>query len=183
MNVPNLLTALRIVSIPALVIVLLTQFQGKELIGFGIFAFATFTDTLDGFWARKKKQITVFGQLLDPIADKLLITSALICLVELGLVSAWMAVIIIGREIAVTGFRAIASSKGFNIPASLLGKAKMILETITVSLLILGKPYLGHFYFLSQVGLWLTVATAIFSAAEYYIKYGPRVLSNRSSNR
>ncbi len=180
MNVPNFLTALRIVSIPALVVVLITQFKEKELVGFAIFCFATLTDTLDGFWARKKKQITVFGQLLDPIADKLLITSTLICLVELGLVPAWMAIIIIGREIAVTGFRAIASSKGYNIPASLLGKAKMILETITVALLILGKGYLRDFYFLAQVGLWLVIATAIFSAAEYYIKYGPRILSTRS---
>jgi CDP-diacylglycerol--glycerol-3-phosphate 3-phosphatidyltransferase len=180
MNVPNILTALRILSIPALVIVLLTEFSGREFWGFAVFAFATFTDTLDGFWARRKNQITVLGQLLDPIADKLLINSALICLVGLGIVEAWMAVIIIGREIAVTGFRAIASSRGFHIPASILGKAKMILETITVSLLILGNEILGGLFILARVGLWLTLAAAVLSAAEYYFRHGPRVMSKTS---
>jgi len=180
MNVPNFLTVLRIFSIPVLVIVLLSHFQGKEYIGFGIFLFASLTDMLDGLWARLKSQITVFGQLLDPIADKLLITSALICLVETQTVLAWMAIIIIGREIAVTGFRAIAASRGFNIPASVLGKVKMVLETVTIAMLILGKAALGGLYILTQIGLWLILATAIFSAAEYYIKFGPRILSKKT---
>ena len=180
MNVPNFLTILRILSIPLLVIVLLSNFQGKEYVGFGIFLFASLTDMLDGFWARLKRQITVFGQLLDPIADKLLITSALICLVETRTVPAWMAIVIIGREIAVTGFRAIAASKGLAIPASFLGKVKMVLETVTIAMLILGKPALGGLYVLTQIGLWLIMAIAMFSAAEYYIKFGPRVLSRSS---
>jgi len=180
MNVPNFFTTLRIFSIPLLVFVLLSHFQGREYVGFGIFLFASLTDLLDGFWARRKKQITVFGQLLDPIADKLLITSALICLVEEGTVLAWMVVIIIGREIAVTGFRAIAASRGVNIPASILGKVKMVLETVTVAILILGRAALGWLYIFSQIGLWLILVIALFSAAEYYIKYGPRVLSKSS---
>jgi len=180
MNVPNLLTILRILSIPVLVIVLLAQFEGKELVAFILFLLAALTDTLDGLLARRRKQITVFGQLLDPVADKLLIASAFICLVELGAVSAWMVVIIIGREIAVTGFRAIASSKSIYIASSRLGKVKMLSEVVTICLLILGEKYLGHFYFLSQIGLWLVIATAVISAAEYYIKFGPLVISKHS---
>jgi len=177
MNIPNALTLLRIIAIPVLVVILLIQFEGRELAALIVFVLAALTDMLDGFWARQKKQITVLGQLLDPIADKLLITSALICLVGLGTVPAWMAVIIIGREISVTGFRAIASSKKISIPASILGKIKMNTETITVALLILGKRYLGNLYFLSQIGLWLVIVTAVLSALEYFIKFGPKVLS------
>lgn len=180
MNIPNSLTGLRILSIPILIVVLLSQFDGKELVSLAIFLLAALTDTLDGIIARRKKQTSVLGQLLDPIADKLLVTAAFICLVELGAVSAWIVIIIIGREIAVTGFRAIASSKGINIPASRLGKNKMILEIITISLLILGEKILGQFYFLSQVGLWLVIAIAIISAAEYYIRFRPAVLSKKS---
>ncbi|MFQ5721319.1 MAG: CDP-diacylglycerol--glycerol-3-phosphate 3-phosphatidyltransferase [Candidatus Aminicenantales bacterium] len=180
MNGPNSLTLLRIVSIPALVVVLLTQFRGREITAFIIFLVAALTDMLDGFWARKRKKTTTFGQLIDPIADKLLIASALICLVELRLVPAWMVVIIIGREIAVSGLRAIAASKGTNISASVLGKIKMISEVVTIALLILGKQYLGSLYFLSQVGLWLILATATFSAVEYFLRYRHLVLSNQS---
>jgi len=177
MNLPNVLTLLRIMSVPLLVVILLTQFEGKELAALIVFILAALTDMFDGFWARRKKQITVLGQLLDPIADKLLIVSAFICFVGLGTVPAWMAVIIIGREISVTGFRVIASSKRINIPASVLGKIKMNAEVITISLLILGKRYLGNLYFLSQIGLWLVIASALLSALEYYIKFGPKVLS------
>jgi len=180
MSGPNILTALRIISVPILVVVLLSSFQGKELTAFFIFLFAALTDMPDGFWARRKNQTTVFGQLLDPVADKLLVASAFICLVELGAVAAWMVVIIIGREIAVSGFRAIASSKGTHIQASILGKVKMVAEAVTICLLILGEKYLGRLYFLTQVGLWIVIATALFSATEYYIKYGRLVLSKRS---
>ena len=126
MNLPNLLTSLRIVAIPVLVIVLFTQFEGKELVAFIIFLVAALTDMFDGFLARRREEITILGQILDPIADKLLVASAFICLVELGAVQAWMVVIILGREIAITGFRAIASSKRIYIPSSRLGKIKMI---------------------------------------------------------
>lgn len=147
---------------------------------FAIFTIAALTDMLDGFWARRRKQITTFGQLLDPIADKLLIASAFICLVELGAVRSWMVIIIIGREIAVTGFRAIASSKGYNIAASYLGKFKMVLETVTICLLILGREILGKLYFVSQIGLWLVITVAVFSAVEYYIKFGATIFSKDS---
>jgi CDP-diacylglycerol--glycerol-3-phosphate 3-phosphatidyltransferase len=171
---------LRIFSIPVLVVVLLGQFEGKELAAVIIFLLAALTDTLDGLLARKRGQVTILGQILDPIADKLLIASAFICLVELGAVSAWMVVIIIGRELAVTGFRAIASSKGIHIASSRLGKFKMISEAITICLLILGEEYLGRFNFISQIGLWVVIAIATISAAEYYIRFGPRVISKHS---
>jgi CDP-diacylglycerol--glycerol-3-phosphate 3-phosphatidyltransferase len=180
MNGPNFLTILRIFSIPVLVVVLLTSFRGQELTAFLIFIFATLTDTVDGIWARKTQQTTVLGQLLDPVADKLLVSSVLICMVQTGHVPAWMAVIIIGREFAVTGFRAIASSRGHNIPASWSGKIKMGTETFTISLLILGKRILGSFFILSQVGLWLVVGVAIFSGVEYYVKYWQQVFSDGS---
>ncbi len=180
MNVPLFLTLVRIVAIPILVIVLIANFPGKDWTSFIIFVLATLTDTLDGFFARRSRQITVLGQLLDPTADKLLVASVLICLVGAGRVPAWMAVIIIGREVAVTGFRAMASSKGINIPASLLGKVKMILETVTIAILLLGQRILGPLYFLAGVGLWLTLFVVILSAAEYYVKYGPSVISGHT---
>lgn len=180
MTGPLILTSLRIAAIPILVVVLLSDFRGKELVSFIIFFLATLTDMLDGFWARRKRQTTVLGQLLDPTADKLLIASALICLVEIGTVPAWMAVIIIGREIAVSGFRAMAASKGINIPASVLGKIKMILETFTIYILLLGEKILGPFYILSRVGLWLVILVAVLSAAEYSWRFGRAVVSNRT---
>jgi CDP-diacylglycerol--glycerol-3-phosphate 3-phosphatidyltransferase len=179
-NVPNYLTLARILAIPALVAVLLTNFEGRDLVATAIFVFASITDWLDGYLARKKGLVTVMGQLLDPTADKLLIASAVICLVELGRIPAWAAVVIIGRELAISGFRAIASSKGLHIPASGLGKAKMGIESWAIGALILGPIYFGRLYFLARIGLWLVIIAALASAAEYYIRYGPRVLSRQS---
>ena len=177
MNAPLVLTYLRILSIPALVIVLLSHFRGQQVTAFVIFLVAVLTDMLDGFWARRRNKITTIGQLLDPTADKLLVVSVLICLVGTGAVPAWMAVIIIGREIAVTGFRAIASARGITIPASQLGKIKMIAESVTICLLLLGKGILGSYFYLAKIGLWVTVAAALVSAAEYAFRYGRAVLA------
>ena len=171
MNVPNLLTITRILAIPVLIIVLLSQFKGHELVGFAIFLLAASTDILDGMWARRKNQVTTIGKLLDPIADKLLVAAALICLVELGTVASWMAIILIGRGIAVTGLRAIASSQSHHIQASRLGKIKMWVEAIAISLLILGRNILGPFYILAQIGLWLAIAVSVISGAEYFLKF------------
>jgi CDP-diacylglycerol--glycerol-3-phosphate 3-phosphatidyltransferase len=179
MNAPNVLTVLRILSIPVLVIILLSEFKGQEIAAFVIFVVAVFTDMLDGFWARRRRQITTVGQLLDPTADKLLIVSVLVCLVGKQTVPAWMAVVIIGREIAVTGFRAIASSRGINIAASPLGKIKMTSESVTISLLLLGERILGPYFILAKIGLWFTVAAALASAAEYGLRHGRAVLSQR----
>jgi CDP-diacylglycerol--glycerol-3-phosphate 3-phosphatidyltransferase len=179
-NVPNYLTLARIVAIPAMVAVMLTNFQGRDLVACAIFVFASLTDWLDGWLARKKGLVTVLGQLLDPTADKLLIASALICLVGLGRVPAWAAVVIVGREIAVTGFRAMASSKGVNIPASAIGKAKMGSESWIVGALVLGPVYLGKFYIVAKVGLWLVFALAVISAVEYFVRFGPQVISQQA---
>jgi CDP-diacylglycerol--glycerol-3-phosphate 3-phosphatidyltransferase len=180
-NFPNYLTMARILAIPALVAMMLADFRGHEIIALVIFVFATLTDAIDGWIARKKGEVTVLGQLLDPTADKLLIASALICLVELKLVPASAAIIIIGREIAVTGFRAMASSKGINIPASAFGKAKMGSESWILGALVLGPNYLGKVIMgAAKVGLWLVVALAIISAVEYFIRYGPRVISQET---
>ncbi len=177
---PNYLTLARIIAIPALVAVMLTNFPGRDLVATAIFVFASLTDWLDGYLARKKGLVTVIGQVLDPTADKLLITSAIICLVHLGRVPAWAAVVIIGRELAVSGFRSIASSRGVNIPASRLGKTKMGMESWAVGALILGPDYLGKLYILANpVGLWLVIIIALASAAEYYIRFGPQILSKQ----
>jgi CDP-diacylglycerol---glycerol-3-phosphate 3-phosphatidyltransferase len=178
-NVPNTLSLVRILAIPALVAVMVTDFRGHDLVAVIIFTLASLTDWLDGWLARKNKMVTVLGQLLDPTADKLLIASTLICLVELGRVPAWVAVVIIGREIAVSGFRAMASSKGVNIPASALGKAKMGSESWIIGALVLGPLYLGKFYVIAQVGLWIALILAVLSAVEYFVRFGPRVLSQR----
>jgi CDP-diacylglycerol--glycerol-3-phosphate 3-phosphatidyltransferase len=178
MNLPNILTLLRILSVPVLVLILLIRYEGNELISFIIFVLAAITDSLDGLIARKKKQVTVLGKLLDPIADKLLIASVFICFVELDLVPAWIVVIIIAREISITGFRVLASSKGINISASVMGKLKMNSETYTVALLLLGEKYLGSFYIIPQVGLYVIIVTAVVSSLEYFIKFGPKVFSN-----
>jgi CDP-diacylglycerol--glycerol-3-phosphate 3-phosphatidyltransferase len=176
-NIPNSLSLARILAIPALVAVMLTSFKGHDIVALVIFIFASLTDWLDGWLARRKQLVTVLGQLLDPTADKLLIASTLICLVGLGRVPAWAAVVIIGREIAVSGFRAMASSKGVNIPASAFGKAKMGSESWVIGALVLGPIYLGKFYIAAKVGLWLVFALAVLSAVEYFIRYGPRVIS------
>jgi CDP-diacylglycerol--glycerol-3-phosphate 3-phosphatidyltransferase len=175
-NVPNALTTLRILLVPVLMVFLLGTFRGHEWIALGVFLLAMLTDTVDGVLARRWNAVSELGKLLDPIADKLIITAAFICLVEAGAVPAWMAVIIIGRELAVTGFRAIAAAKGVVIAASWPGKIKVQLETYSIALLILGRGPLGKFYTIPQVLLWLAMIAAVVSAGECFIKYGPALV-------
>jgi CDP-diacylglycerol---glycerol-3-phosphate 3-phosphatidyltransferase len=179
-NAPNVLTMLRIVLVPFLIFFLQASFRGHEIAALAVFLLASLTDTVDGFLARRTNKITALGQLLDPIADKLLVSSAFISLVGIGSVQAWMAVVIIGRELGVTGFRAVAASRGVVIPASWPGKLKMALETITVSLLVLGKGLLGRLWLAAEIGLWLVLAAAVWSAAHYFWKYGPAVIKAAS---
>ena len=181
MNIPLYITLFRILCIPALVILLLSRFNGHELIATAVFVVAALSDIADGVLARRTQKTSTMGALLDPIADKLLISSALICLVGLGSVASWLVIIIVGREIAVTGFRAVASSRGINISASAIGKIKMWCEAITISLLILGKENLGNFYLLAQIGLWIVLAVVLFSAAEYFVRFRRLVLSTSPS--
>ena len=166
MNLPNGLTVFRIFLTPLLIVVLLTRFPSKEFIGVAIFLAAALTDWLDGYVARRRRQITAFGTWLDPVADKLLVSSAFIALVEMRLAPAWMVVIIVGRELAVTGLRNIALAKGISMDVSELGKAKMATQVFTITALILGI----RFPLLEALGrwaLWLTVFVALGSAVQY----------------
>ncbi len=174
-NLPNSLTLLRIFLVPFLVVVLLTKFYGREYVGLAIFLIAAITDFLDGYFARRYNRMTRLGALLDPIADKLLMSAAFISLVELGLARAWMIVIIIGREFAVSGLRSIAAQQGVTIAASPLGKGKMISQVIAISLLILGYQ-LGEFLFIGTVALWIVMFFALGSGVDYFIKFSRAVL-------
>jgi CDP-diacylglycerol--glycerol-3-phosphate 3-phosphatidyltransferase len=171
MNLPNSLTLVRIFLIPLLVVVLLTKFDGKELVGAAIFGIAALTDWLDGFLARRRRQVTTFGQLMDPLADKLLITAALISLVQMELAPAWMVAVILGRELGVTVLRSVAYSRGITIPASPLGKVKMMSQVVAILLLILGREYLQGFAVLGSVALWVVLIAALVSAADYYRRF------------
>jgi CDP-diacylglycerol---glycerol-3-phosphate 3-phosphatidyltransferase len=175
-NLPNGLTLLRIFLVPFLLVVLLTKFEGRETVGLLIFLFATATDFFDGWLARRRGEITTLGTLLDPIADKLLISAAFVSLVELQLAPAWMVVVILGREFAVSGLRSIASAQGLVIAASAWGKAKMFTEILAASLLILA---IRHEIFLlpGKAALWLAVAMAIVSGLYYFAMFLRRIVS------
>jgi CDP-diacylglycerol--glycerol-3-phosphate 3-phosphatidyltransferase len=155
-NLPNALTLSRIFIVPLLVVVLLTRVSEnwlgvpRYLLGVTIFVVAALTDYFDGKLARSRKQVSILGKLLDPIADKLLISAALISLVEHQLAPAWAVVIIVGREFAVTGLRSIAATEGVVISASKMGKFKMVAQVVTVGLLILSispgeSPFVSNF--------------------------------------
>jgi CDP-diacylglycerol--glycerol-3-phosphate 3-phosphatidyltransferase len=174
-NLPNALTLTRIFLVPFLVVVLLTKFDGRETVGLLIFLTAVATDFLDGWLARRRGEITTLGTLLDPIADKLLISAAFISLVELQLAPAWMVVVVIGREFAVSGLRSIASARGVVIPASGWGKAKMITQIAAVSLLILALRH-EHFRAAGRIALWLVVAVALVSGTEYFLRFFRRIV-------
>ncbi|HEU4889735.1 MAG TPA: CDP-diacylglycerol--glycerol-3-phosphate 3-phosphatidyltransferase [Thermoanaerobaculia bacterium] len=176
-NLPNALTLLRIFLVPFLVVVLLTKFTGREFVGLAIFLVAAITDFFDGWLARRRNQTTKLGALLDPIADKLLMSAAFISLVEMDPlhVPAWMVVIIIGREFAVSGLRSIAAQQGVTIAASPLGKGKMISQVIAISLLILGYE-LGQFRVIGKVALWGVMFFALVSGVDYFIKFSRAVL-------
>jgi CDP-diacylglycerol--glycerol-3-phosphate 3-phosphatidyltransferase len=186
MNLPNALTLARIFLVPLLVVVLLTKFEGrlifgvrKELIGAAIFGIASLTDWLDGYLARRRKQITTLGQLMDPLADKLLITAALVSLVQMDLAPAWMVAVILGREFAVTVLRSIAHARGVVIAASPLGKFKMASQVIAILLLILGRDHLQQFFVLGRVALWIAVVTAVASGMDYYRRFNHVLTGSR----
>jgi CDP-diacylglycerol--glycerol-3-phosphate 3-phosphatidyltransferase len=169
MNLPNALTLARIFLVPLVVVVLLTtRMHNWALWGVSLFLGAALTDLLDGYFARRRKQVTTLGRLLDPIADKLLISSALISLVQLGLAPAWMVVIIIGREFAVSGMRSIAASEGFTIDASPLGKGKMVSQVAAVVGLIVGREQGGWVMETATLLLWAVMFFALVSMFQYF---------------
>jgi CDP-diacylglycerol---glycerol-3-phosphate 3-phosphatidyltransferase len=177
MNLPNALTLGRIFLVPLLVVVLLTKFEEeailgirKELLGAAIFGLASLTDWLDGYLARRREQVTALGQLMDPLADKLLITAALVSLVQMNLASAWMVAVILGREFLVTVLRSLAQSRGVVISASPLGKFKMVTQVVAI-LLILGGNQTPVLLTLGRVALWVAVVAAVASAVDYYRRF------------
>ena len=178
MNLPNSLTVARMFLVPLLVVVLLTKFEGqriagipKEIVGAAIFGLASLTDWLDGYLARRRRQITWLGQMLDPIADKLLTSAAFISLVQLNLAPAWMVAIIIGREFAITALRSLAYSRGVTIPASPLGKIKMASQVTAILLLILGSGPMPLLAPLGRAALWVVMLAALVSALDYYRRF------------
>jgi CDP-diacylglycerol--glycerol-3-phosphate 3-phosphatidyltransferase len=182
MNLPNLLTLLRIFFVPLLVSALLAENAEwhvlipvpGELFALAIFLAAAATDLVDGYLARRWEQITTVGTLLDPIADKLLISAALISLVETHRVPAWMVILIIGREFAVSGLRSIAAAAGYTIAASELGKSKMVSQVAAIALVIAGIhwPMLADFAMLT---MWAVLLFGVVSAADYFRKFWRKV--------
>jgi CDP-diacylglycerol---glycerol-3-phosphate 3-phosphatidyltransferase len=180
-NLPNSLTLFRIFLVPVLVVVLLTKkSEHGLLIGTGIFGLAVLTDYLDGYLARRRREVTRLGTLLDPIADKLLTTAAFIALVDLKAVPAWVVLIIVGREIVVTGLRNIASSRGVLIPASALGKGKMVLQVIAIFGLLGGQRF-AVLRLPGMILLWLAVVVAMVSAGAYIETFFRRVIGGRGA--
>jgi CDP-diacylglycerol---glycerol-3-phosphate 3-phosphatidyltransferase len=170
LNLPNALTLLRIFLVPVLVVLLLTRARHGLYAGTVIFGVAVATDYLDGFLARRRNEVTRLGMLLDPIADKLLTAAAFLSLVEMGRVPAWMVMIILGRELAVTGLRNVAAGRGILIPASPLGKGKMVSQVVAIFLLLLQDP----FPVLEGPGvvvLWGVVALTVVSGAAYFWRF------------
>jgi len=165
LNAPNILTVLRILMIPVIVVALLNETKEGDVIAAGLFALAALTDGLDGYIARRHRQETTFGKLMDPLADKLLVTAALISLVSLDRLAAWVAMVIIAREFAVTGLRSVAAERGVVISASWLGKAKTGLQVAAIIGLIAFEP--------TPVGVdilvYAAVAMTVISGADYFL--------------
>jgi CDP-diacylglycerol--glycerol-3-phosphate 3-phosphatidyltransferase len=176
-NVPNVLTLVRILLVPVLVVALLEKSSGGDLLAAIVFATASLTDAIDGYLARSRNSVTTFGKLMDPVADKLLIVAALVALVSLGRLEAWVAMVIIAREFAVTALRvAVGAGQGVVIPASPWGKIKTAVQVAMVISLIAvhGRPV-----WLSAL-IYVTVAVTVLSGADYFFGL-KRGLSTRAS--
>lgn len=165
MNLPNKLTVLRIILIPFFVLALLLPVGGAWLhyTALAIFLIASFTDYLDGHIARKYHLVTNFGKFMDPLADKMLVASALICLVEIGLLPAWAVILLIGRDFIISGFRLIAAERGLVIAAGPLGKIKTVLQMLLI-ILLLAWPHVTIF---SNILLGVTILFTVWSLADY----------------
>ena len=166
LNVPNALTLVRILLVPVLVAVLLQAAPNGSWIAAGVFALAAVTDTVDGYLARSRRSVTTFGKVMDPIADKLLVAAALISLVSLGRVDAWVAMVIIAREFAVSGLRVAAGVQGVVIPASRLGKAKTITQVAAI-LALIAAHHPGQAWV--QILVYLAVVITLASGADYFL--------------
>lgn len=170
MNLPNKLTILRVIMIPFFVVcLLLDKGMGTQIAALVLFAAASFTDYLDGHIARKHNLVTNFGKFMDPLADKLLVCSALICLIELGRLPAWVVIIIIAREFIISGFRLIASDNGIVIAASYWGKFKTVTQMAMIMLLII-HPQGTVFFWLEQILIYAALILTVVSLLDYILK-------------
>jgi len=180
-NLPIALTLCRIVLVPLIIVFLISSSRVHVLIAAVIFIAASLTDWLDGRMARRWNQVTRLGTLLDPVADKLLVAAALVSLVQVDMIDAWMAVLIIGRELAVTGLRGVALSMGVSVPASSLGKAKTVSQYVAITLLILEKGVsddFGQVHMLSLILLWIALGLTVLSGADYFYRFFARAGAN-----
>ena len=166
LNVPNVLTVLRILLVPVLVVALTTETKNGDTIAAIVFAIASLTDGLDGYIARSRKSITTFGKVMDPIADKMLITAALIALVSLDRLAAWVAMVIVAREFAVSSLRVAAAAEGAIIPASILGKIKTVIQVVAVMALIAAEN--PHAMWVDVLVGLMVVATVV-SGVDYFL--------------
>ena len=168
-NLPNTLSFFRIGCIPLLVVLLFFPHKTTSFLAALVFALASISDLLDGFVARRHQMVTTFGKFLDPLADKLLVSAALIMLIPLGRVPAWMVLVIIGRELAIMGLRSVAGSEGKVITADHLGKQKMVLQTVAILGLLLHYDYYGvNFHAVGMFFLWLAVIMTLWSGFNYF---------------
>ena len=177
LNLPNILTILRILLVPVLVVVLLTKFDGREIVGLAVFLFAALTDVLDGIIARRQKLVTRLGKLLDPAADKILTSAAFISLVEMGRAAAWIVVVIVAREFAISTLRSVAASQNQVIAASWSGQAKTVTQVIAISLLIF-QDNLGDLAWTGTVALWAALVISVYSGIEYGFAYAHMVVED-----
>jgi CDP-diacylglycerol--glycerol-3-phosphate 3-phosphatidyltransferase len=171
-NLPIGLTITRIVAVPLLILFLISSSRVDAWIAAGIFALAALTDWLDGVIARHRNQVTTLGTLLDPIADKLLVATALVSLLAIEKIAAWVVVVIVGRELAVIGLRAVAAGHGVIVAASRLAKWKTVSQYVAITLLIVEKGVASpEFHLLATVVLWLAVALTLVSAVDYFARF------------
>lgn len=172
LNAPNLLSLSRIAAVPVLVLLLAFENRITSRLAAILFLIAIFTDLLDGFLARRQQVITNFGRFLDPVADKLINSAALIMLIPLGRIPAWMVLLIIARELAVTGLRAMASSEGIVIDASMLGKRKTLTQNGAIFLLIFHYPIKAlDFHLYGMVLLWMALIITYWSGVAYFYNF------------
>jgi CDP-diacylglycerol--glycerol-3-phosphate 3-phosphatidyltransferase len=182
-NLPNSLTLFRVGCIPVLVLLLFFPHKTTSFLAALVFALASISDLLDGFLARRQQLVTTFGKFLDPLADKLIVSSALIMLVPLGRAPAWMVVVIVGRELAITGLRSMAVSEGKVISADELGKKKMVFQIVAILGLLLHYEYFGiNFHAVGMFFLWLAVILTLWSGVNYFRRFWDVLEENASKS-
>ena len=172
MNLPIGLTLTRIIAVPLLIVFLISSSRVHAVIAAAIFILASLTDWADGVLARRRNQVTTLGTLLDPIADKLLVAAALVSLLQIEKIAAWIVVVIIGRELAVTGLRAVAAGVGVIVPASRLAKWKTVSQYVAITLLIIEKSAeAAAFHMTATAVLWVALVLTVGSGVDYFYRF------------